>query len=217
MGMTGFTLRDRQTAVRDQCDRPTCAVFAVTAGHEAARADDEGLSVESALWSANRISGGQPPHATVAQTLEGITADGQAFEVDWPYGNPAHPAPPPAAAARKDHRVLPGPWQQLPNLRPATVERALRAGEAVILTLAFVRRAWRDGNGDGFIDAAPAEPIATGHAVLATGVGSWHTGVAVVEFKNSWDSDWGDSGYGYLSESYLTRHGRKAFALAAAA
>jgi len=217
MGMTGFTLRDQQTAVRDQGDRPTCAVFAVTAGHEAKRGDVCDLSEESALWSANRISGGRPPHATVAHTLEGITVDGQAFEKDWPYGNPAHPASPPADAARKTNRALPGPSRRLSDLRPPTVEHALRAGDAVILTLAFVRLAWLRGQADGFVDAGPGEPIATGHAVLATGVGAWHTGATVIEFKNSWGRDWGDAGYGYLSEGYLTRYGRGAFALAAAA
>lgn len=217
MGMIGFSVRDRQSGVRDQGDRPTCAVFAVTAAHESARGEGVDLSEESALWSANRVSGGQPPHATVAHTLEGITADGQALEQDWPYGNPAHPAPPPAAAAQKENRLLPGSWRQLPDLWRATLEQALRADEAVILTLAFIRRAWSDAHADGFVDAGPGEQIATGHAVLATGLGRWHTGVMVIEFKNSWDSDWGDGGYGYLSEGYWTRYGSRAFALAAPA
>jgi hypothetical protein len=217
MAMTGFSLREQQTDVRDQGDRPTCAVFAVTAAHESTSDEECDLAEESALWSANRVSGRPTPHATVAHTLEGIAVDGQALESDWPYGNPAHPAAPPAAAAKKENRVSPGPWRSLPNFRPPTVEATLRAGEAVMLTLGFVPRAWLSAAGDGFVDAAASEPIRTGHAVLATGVGAWDDGTVVVEFKNSWDSDWGDAGYGYLSEGYLKRFGRKAFALAPAA
>jgi C1A family cysteine protease len=215
MAMTGFSLRHQQTEVRDQGDRPTCAVFAVTAAHEATRGDTVDLSEESALWSANRVSGGQPPHATVAHTLPGIETDGQALESDWPYGNPRHPAPPPAAAARKAARVTPGPWRQLGDLRPAALEQTLRGGEAVILTVAYVRDAWATARQDGFVDAPPGQRVATGHALLATGIGLWHTGTEVIEFKNSWGADWGDAGYGYLSRGYWTRYGRKAFALAA--
>jgi C1A family cysteine protease len=217
MAMGGFSLRDRQTPVRDQGDRPTCAVFAVSAAHETMRFDGVDLSEESALWSANRASGGQPSHATVAHTFAGITADGQALEKDWPYGNPPHPAQPPAAAAKKENRVLPGPWRQLASVKLAALEQVLRGGEAVVLTIAFVRRAWAAARDDGFVDAAPGEHVETGHAVLATGIGIWHVGAPVIEFKNSWDGEWGDSGYGYLSEGYWTRYGRKAFALAAAA
>jgi hypothetical protein len=85
----------------------------------------------------------------------------------------------------------------------------------VMLTLAFVRRAWAAASHDGFVDAAPGQRVETGHALLATGVGVWHTGMSVIEFKNSWDSDWGDGGYGYLSAGYWTRYGRKAFAIEA--
>jgi C1A family cysteine protease len=212
--MAGFSLRSQQTDVRDQGDRPTCAVFAVTAAHEAARGDMVDLSEESALWSANRASGGRPPHATVGHTLAGIRADGQAFETDWPYGNPRHPAAPPAAAARKEARTMPGPWRQLGDLRPMALEKTLRAGETVMLTVAFVRQAWAAGHRDGYVDAPPGERVATGHAVLATGIGRWRTGAAVIEFKNSWGADWGDAGYGYLSGGYWTRYGRKAFVLA---
>jgi C1A family cysteine protease len=215
--MSSFSLRHDQTPVRDQGDRPTCAVFAVTAAHEAMRSDGIDLSEESGLWSANRVSGGTPPHATVANTLRGIRADGQARESDWPYGSPRHPAGPPPAAAKRDNRFVPGSSRQLSSLKVAALEQVLRGGEAVMLTFAFVRQAWSIARNDGFVDAAPGQHVETGHAVLATGMGKWHTGATVIEFKNSWDSDWGDDGYGYLSKDYWTRYGRKAFALAIAA
>jgi C1A family cysteine protease len=217
MSMSGFSLRHDQTPVRDQGDRKTCAVFAVTAAHEATRSDGIDLSEECALWSANRISGGAPPHSTVANALAGIRADGQARESDWRYGNPPHPAKPPPAAAKKENRFVPGSWRQLSSLKVGGLEQILREGEAVMLTIAFVRQAWSMARDDGFVDAAPGQHTETGHAVLATGIGKWHSGATVIEFKNSWDSDWGDDGYGYLSQGYWTRYGRKAFALSVAA
>jgi len=41
-----------------------------------------------------------------------------------------------------------------------------------------------------------------GHAVFACGFGM-RNGKKVIKFINSWDSSWGDGGYGYISEDYF--------------
>jgi C1A family cysteine protease len=95
------------------------------------------------------------------------------------------------------------------------VREILEQGEAVVLSLQFVVQAWFGASDDGFVDAAPGEPVENGHAVIAVGVGACN-GSEVIEFKNSWGPEWGDSGYGYLTDGYWRRYGKAAYALAVA-
>ncbi len=212
--LSGVSLRSAQTPVRDQGPRPTCAVFAVTAAHEWMRGDRVDLSAESCLWSAKRIAPSPGGATSVIAGLDGIGADGQARDADWPYGAPSYPAAPPPAAADPANRVKPGPWRRLGLPLLPEMREILEQGEALMLSLRFVVRAWFGASEDGFVDAPPGEPVEDGHAVIAVGVGG-SNGTEVIEFKNSWGAEWGNSGYGYLSEGYWTRYGKAAYALAA--
>jgi C1A family cysteine protease len=208
------SFRDAQTPVRDQGPRPTCAAFAVTAAHEWMRGDGADLSEESCLWSADTLGGPNGGSTSVQLGLEGISADGQAFERHWPYGNPAWPAPPPTSAADRTNRVGPGDWRALGRATFAEIRKALDQRAAVICSLRFVPFAWYGVADDAVVDAPPGEITTDGHAVLAIGIRPWGAG-EVIEIKNSWGDGWGDSGYGYLADTYWTRYGKAAFALAA--
>ena len=50
---------------------------------------------------------------------------------------------------------------------------------------------------------------ATGHAIVIVGYGSYNPSIPKVnyfKFINSWGPDWGDNGFGYLEEDYITNH-----------
>jgi Papain family cysteine protease len=209
MSFTGFSTRSEQSSVRDQGDRPTCAVFAITGAHEAARADDVALSPESCLWAANNVGGTSQPAISVVVGLVGLDRIGQAPETEWPYGNPAHPASPPAGSTAGWFTR----WHALVQPGVVDIDHAIQAGSRVILTATFVPDAWLYASADGFLHSPPNSIVRGSHAIVATGVGTWSDGSTVVEFKNSWDADWGDNGYGYMTEEYWTEYGRKAFAL----
>jgi Papain family cysteine protease len=210
-----ISFRNAQTPVRNQGpDRPTCAAFAVTAAHEWMRNDGLDLSEESCLWSAHKLGGPGDGSTSISLGLGGISKDGQATEQHWPYGNPAWPASPPASAADPANRVMPGAFRSLGLPPLADVGEIIRQGEAVILSLRFVPSAWYYVGTDALVDAPPGEIAIKGHAVLAVGVEARPNG-DVVEFKNSWGDSWGDHGYGYLANTYWTRYGKTAYALAA--
>jgi Papain family cysteine protease len=178
------------------------------------RANGSDLSEESCLWSANKLSASSDGSTSVQLGLTGITADGQAREDHWPYGNPPWPGAPPAPAADSTNRVAPGLWRPLGLATVGEIRKTLQKGAAVICSLRFVPFAWFEVGGDAVVDAAPGEITTDGHAVLAIGVRPWGAG-EVIEFKNSWGDRWGDSGYGYLTDTYWARYGKAAFALAA--
>src|SRR5205814_37325 len=55
---------------------------------------------------------------------------------------------------------------------------------------------------DGIIPDLTGDPGNMGHAILIVGYVPMN-GRRYFIFRNSWGAEWGDSGYGYLSEDYL--------------
>lgn len=203
--------RHRQTAVRQQGNRPTCVGFAVSAAHEWSAADGVTRSVEDCLWAAHQQGGPQHREATsVELALGGLQVQRHADETAWPYGGPAWPASRPADAklpARQ--RSLPQWHVVAPTWSGILDEIAL--GNAVVLTLRFVSPAWLKPE----VDAPPGSKARTNHAVLAVGSTEQGDGqpADTIIFKNSWGPLWGDAGYGFLSHRYVDHFTVRAHAL----
>ncbi len=205
--------RHEHSGIKDQGDRPTCAVFAVTAGHEWLCDDLPDLSEEFALWAAKARDGLGGEATTTAATLAGLADEGHALEVDWPYGSPRYPAQPPISAQDLLTRRRIASWRRLGNSIDDLREGILQGDDAVIIRVAFVPRAWLFST-DGWIDADSTDRSAGNHAVCAVGLAPASTARPwSVIVKNSWGSSWGDAGYGYISQTYLRSHSWQAFAL----
>ncbi len=195
--------RDEQTPIFDQGPRGTCAACAVTSGHEWLRAK-EALSVEDAFHQGKRLDPWANQECTsVHHVLTGIEGPGQALEAAWPYGAPPYPALPPAASIDPtNRRPLPTPWRPQPFTSVGEMISIVEQ-HCVVLTLGFVPSAWE--NGGGIIDVQDDRTPQDAHAVLAVGSGV-RNGQTVIVIKNSWGADWGDGGYGYVTESYADRY-----------
>jgi C1A family cysteine protease len=197
--------RNAQSAVRQQGERRACVAFAVAASQEWRRDVDEQLSIEDVLWSAHQVGG--PPgreETSVQLALTGLDQHGHAIEAAWPYGEPPWPADRPALAKEPRQQRSPADWHRLALLDFGAVARCLADGLAVVLTVRFVPLAWRDPT--GLIDSARGAVVAGGHAVLAVGVADQNDSECLI-VKNSWGTWWGQSGYGFMTDRYLTAYG----------
>lgn len=203
--------RERQSPVRDQGNRPTCAAFATTAAHEWMTGEQPDLSEEWALWAAKARDGIPGEATTVEAVLGGIESEGHALSGDWPYGAPAWPAPPPDGALHATTKRSPGDWARLPSVQLSAIRDELAQGSAVILSLRFVPAAWFQTNA-GWIEAPATAVTVDGHAVLAVGIMDEPSSKGII-IKNSWGDGWAAKGYGYLRESYVDNFGICAHAL----
>jgi C1A family cysteine protease len=198
--------RGAQTEVRTQGQRSTCAVFAVTAAHEWMAGDRPDLSEEDALYSAKQLEPGSGDATWVSTALRAIDGEGQALTEDWVYGSPHYSQGRPAPATEATRRRRCGEVDDSPATTVADLARVLVSHRAAILTVQFVPATWAAARDDGWIDD-PDPPPAGGHAVLAVGclVARGGRPQAVV-FKNSWSEDWGQDGYGFMTDRYLQVH-----------
>jgi hypothetical protein len=88
------------------------------------------------------------------------------------------------------------------------IRAEIDGGRPLILGITVFDRFFFPGAG-GRIDAPDGSATARGrHAVLAAGYD-----VGAVLIRNSWSSDWGLDGYGWLSNDYITAHVREVWAI----
>jgi hypothetical protein len=172
------------------------------------------LSIEFLHWSAKRRDG-LPPAAedtTLVAAQEALGEDGQAPEEDWPYSDARdqttidyHPS-----QDALDHgliRRLTG--GSLIDPTAAEVRAALQSGHPVVLGIQL-HATWHYVAEDGHIAMpSPGAPTFGGHAVVVVG---HRRGDLIIQ--NSWGTEWGDAGNGYISDEHVDTFGIAAWALA---
>jgi hypothetical protein len=88
----------------------------------------------------------------------------------------------------------------------------LAEGEAIWISLAFNRQAWRTSSvRSGYLPYYPVQD-GVGHAVVLQGYRLGPTGREFL-FQNSWGTDWGMGGYLWIPDSMLRTHLRHAYRL----
>lgn len=202
-----FDLRPLLPPVRDQGMRGTCLAFALTAAHEIARAGGkqvrEDLSEAALYWGCKQIDGDTGSGSEWTSAAAALERWGQPPEEWWPYNGAleAEGAQPPAGAPD------PGTGHHA-RLRPVDssvekIKREVHQGRAVALGLWLSRGFFAPVR--GYIPfEGPADLIDEGHAVLVVGYDDGtapESGVLII--RNSWGTEWGDAGYGYLPYAYL--------------
>jgi hypothetical protein len=175
-------------------------------------ADGVVRSAEDVMWAGHQ-AGGSPnnPATSVELALTGLKLFDHATETAWPYGLPEWPAPRPGAALRAENRWSIPIWRRLALPSFTAVEDELAEGNAVVLTVGYIPRAWN--RPDGVVDAEPGLKTVTNHAVLSVGVAGPASNTPGHIIKNSWGDAWGDRGYGLISRRYFDAYTRVAHVL----
>jgi len=186
---------------------------AATAAHEMVRAEGIELSIEFMHWSAKQRDGlpASSEGTTLSAAKSALAQDGQPPEQLWLYDDtrsqwtPQY-RPPTGATAEARNRRLRGGGEIRPS--GASLRNALDGGQPIVLGLR-IYSTWHFVGPDGAISAPPpgAHDLG-GHAVLVMG---YRNDIFIVQ--NSWGTDWGDDGRGYLEETYVDLHGVAAWAL----
>jgi Papain family cysteine protease len=195
-------LRDQFGDIRDQGQRPTCMAFAASDAHSFARGNTEPLSVEYAYFRAvqRRLNSDRTTGVSFEAISEALSLDGQPLETDWPYIL---------------NLGVNDPWMPPKNLGTlfygnvtkvtggiADIYTSLDVGRPVIVVMQISISFFT------ISDATPlpgltSEPPVNTHAVIVVGYGEAASGRCLL-IRNSWDAGWGDGGYAWIHEDYLT-------------
>ncbi len=163
------------------------------------------------MWAAHTQGGPTKIEATsIALALAGLATHKHTSEAAWPYGKPAWPADRPRAANNSAELWILPAWRELTGADYSSISAELTAGFSVLLSLHVVRRAWREPG--GLVDAPAGQITRAGHAILAVGAIDDGDGRRLI-IKNSWGSEWGVSGYGFVTNRYLEGYLKRAFVL----
>ena len=196
-------LRSVFGAARDQGVRPTCMAFAASDAHSAGRGDRQPLSCEYVFFHAQRRGNRRPNEgASLDSMLAALRLDGQPRECGWPY---------------IVGQVTQGEWQPPLEVGPLygrggdaatpafeNVIAQLDRGGAVILLLILSASFYRP-TAEGIVEQTPGEAPQPQrrHAIIAVGHGTID-GKRAILIRNSWGLKWGQLGYAWLTEAFLT-------------
>jgi hypothetical protein len=178
------------------------------------RAEGIDLCVEFIHWAAKQRDGLPAPSegSTLPAVAAALAEAGQPPEAVWPYDEArdqwALDYRPPAGAciSAAARRLANG--EALPPTAVA-LRNAVDRGRAVLLGVRL-HRTWYEVGPTGRIALPPAGARDFGgHAVLVVG----YEEDAVI-IRNSWGTDWGEDGYGYLPDAYVEEQGVAAWELA---
>lgn len=192
-------------AIRNQGGRLTCLAFATSDVHGFAHGFSDHLSVEHLFFHAvRRTVNGDPNKAVGLQAIcSAVDRDGQAMESGWPYlsklpANIAEWVPPPTAAP-----VYKKP-AQLKNYTFDEVCANLDCGHPLVLAMSITENFCKGGD-NGVVAYSKNDQKADYHAVVAVGH-TIHDGKKLIRIRNSWGEKWGDKGYIWLTEDYISSH-----------
>jgi C1A family cysteine protease len=190
--------------IRHQGPRASCLIFAATSAHEKLLSAASHLCVEYLYLNATRrdpapnIAAG----TTMQSVAEALELDGQPLETAWPY----LPSQPPMSAW-----IAPTPIGQVWKAKSQSASTAfndvtalLDSGKPVILGLVITASFLRCDK-SGHLPVFMPDPARAGHAVLAVGHGADALSQKYLLVRNSWGEKWGEAGYGWLSEAYVTK------------
>jgi len=138
---------------------------------------------------------------SVACILTGLTAARHAIASAWPF---TQAAPPPPNSLLPENRLETPRWNPLGRVSPAELHAEVKK-RVVVLTLAHVPAAWDNAWKTALVHADAGHTAPDRHAVLAVGEAE-RGGHQALHFRNSWGGRWGESGYGYVTDTYLNHY-----------
>lgn len=197
----GADHRSLVPAVRDQGRRPLCLPFAASDANSFANRSIDPLSVEYLAYhcviSTSAKADPDPSGVTFEAIAAALESYGQPSEDKFPYNplaaeftrTPPHP---------HDH-YLPLHFSRMRSLHYSFSEllEGLASGRVFVLGLRLTQ-AFLDNIKPAIFRYDGTE--VGNHAVLAVGAGKLPDGEPVILIRNSWGSNWGDQGHGWVTE-----------------
>jgi hypothetical protein len=195
-------LRSKFGWARDQGQRPTCIAFAASDAHAAHRVMPFApLSVEYAFYHASLKRLVFDPNAGVGMSdiLSSIEGDGQPLENGWPYLrhlpsdiSSYHPPADVGVVFKRESES---------HSSFARVVDVLKEGRAPLIAMHISTEFYLAKAQEVLRAPVSSKPVAR-HALVVAGLGE-EQNEQVVLIRNSWGVNWADSGYAWISRSYL--------------
>ncbi len=192
---------DRLGIARDQGQRPTCLVFAVSDLNAASNSVAH-LSTEFLCYYAAKLSGDWQPGCgfQMDHVLGAVCAPGQPLETRYPYQPDGHDVP--LIEPIGEFELYASPSKHRQDISSADVVTHLSDGNPVGLVVQ-VCQALMAPQG-GVIDFDPFVLPDQYHAVVGVGIGvNSDTGERYVLLRNSWGTSWGVAGHAWMPVSLL--------------
>ncbi len=195
---------------RSQADTSTCVSWAITyaAASLALRAQNANLTLSPA-FTYNRVSGDSSCQSSTSasKTLDYLKNVGalpiEEYAFDAGYcGRIATPA----ELQRAGQFRIKG-WSAFNAANVERVKQQLASGSAVIFNM-YVGPRFRSLRGDAPI--VGIDTIGDGHAMAAVGYDDSKNAVMI---QNSWGTNWGSGGYGWMSWDFWRAHARTAYVI----
>lgn len=195
-------LRSQFGDIRDQGQRPTCMAFAASDAHSFSRGNNNPLSVEYVYFQAvqRRTNSDRTTGVSFEAISEALSINGQPLEADWPY---------------IANLGIDDPWTPPKTLGTlfycnatkitggvANIYTNLDAGRAVVVVME-ISISFFSISANTPLPGLTSEPRVNTHAVIVVGHGESASGRCLL-IRNSWNTSWGDGGYAWIHEDYLT-------------
>lgn len=193
-------LRHMFGPVRNQGSRPTCLAFAASDAHAALRGKWSPLSCEYLFFHAQRRGNRAPSTGAILRhILDALREDGQPEEKGWAY-----------LKGPVDAKTWQAPAKAAPLFRRGSESNPTSVDEIIaqldqgrpVLVLTTISQSFYDAAANPIVDHNEVPDPSLRHAVVAVGHGTT-SGQRAVMMRNSWGTDWGSSGYAWLTEEYL--------------
>ena len=230
--VAGANHTSTQTPVKDQGPRGSCVAFSNLAGIEAWVKRNQNVTRDLSENHAHElflaVGGGtcDPDKGVGLKSMLALRTSGVCAEPLFPY-TPTCPASTPQACTSSTERLriaslYPLSFPGLPNQpqfdvrNTSMLEALLDGGFDIEFSIQIAGSDWSDGTAEtGTIDAQsngngdPAGSVGN-HGILVVG---YNRAGDYFLFKNSWGTDWGQSGYGRLSYDYVETYARYGYAI----
>jgi len=187
--------------IGDQGEEGTTVGFAVayalSAAHKRLTGEEMIFSARSIYVEAKRHdewTGENYEGTSVSGGMRGLVEVGAYLESDWPYE---------ALSASPDKKPIQkiSSFRELPTDRIDEIVEALNNGMPVVASLS-VTQDFQNVGEDGRISIADPQDVMGGQAVCIVG---YEGATDEFKFANSWGTEWGDGGFGYIGRADLAK------------